>query len=105
MDGLVVVPRKPSPSLVPELQATGIPIVMAHRKIRGIPHCVTIDSYAAAKLAISHLIALGHRRIAYVARRSGYYNDSRRLAGFKAAPPGSRDWRRPGPHHPCAAYA
>jgi LacI family transcriptional regulator len=85
VDGLIVAPHKAGPSFVAALVSTAIPIVIVHRKIRGLSHCVTLDSYAATKLAINHLIDLGHRRIAYVARRAGFYNDSRRLAGFKAA--------------------
>jgi LacI family transcriptional regulator len=85
VDGLIVAPHKAGPSFVAALASMAIPVVIVHRKIRGLSHCVTLDSYAATKLAINHLIDLGHRRIAYVARRAGFYNDSRRLAGFKAA--------------------
>ena len=38
-----------------------------------------------SRAAAQHLIALGHRRIAYVGDRSGYQSDTERLAGYKEA--------------------
>jgi DNA-binding LacI/PurR family transcriptional regulator len=38
-----------------------------------------------SRAATEHLIALGHRRIAYVGDRSGYQTETERLAGYKQA--------------------
>jgi LacI family transcriptional regulator len=85
IDGLIMAPRVRDDALVRRLTDMRIPIVVAHSKVRSIPYCVTIDSFEATKRMIDHLLVLGHRRIAYLARRSEFYNDGRRLAGFRAA--------------------
>lgn len=85
IDGLIMAPRVRDDALVRRLTDMRIPIVVAHSKVRSIPYCVTINSFEATKRMINHLLALGHRRIAYLARRSEFYNDGRRLAGFRAA--------------------
>jgi LacI family transcriptional regulator len=85
VDGVIVAPRRRDAALSQGLAALKIPLVVAHTKIQGVPYCVTLDSFTATKAAIGHLIALGHRRIAYLARRAVFYNDGRRLAGFRAA--------------------
>ncbi|MFC7399088.1 LacI family DNA-binding transcriptional regulator [Chelatococcus sp. GCM10030263] len=85
VDGLIAAPLDAGPELMAAFERIDVPYVVVHRRIRGIERCIIMDSYAAAKLAVHHLIEQGHRRIAYVARRSVYYNDTRRLAGYKAA--------------------
>jgi LacI family transcriptional regulator len=85
VDGLIAAPLDAGPELMAAFERIDVPYVVVHRRIRGIERCIIMDSYAAAKLAVRHLAEQGHRRIAYVARRSVYYNDTRRLAGYKAA--------------------
>ncbi len=85
IDGLILAPRIRDDTLVRRLAGLRIPVVVAHSKVRSVPYCVTTDSFAATKQVINHLLALGHRRIAYLARVSVFYNDGRRLAGFRAA--------------------
>jgi LacI family transcriptional regulator len=85
VDGLIAAPLDSGPELMAAFERIDVPYVVVHRRIRGIERCIVMDSYAAAKLAVGHLIEQGHRRIAYVARRSVYYNDTRRLAAYKAA--------------------
>ncbi|MEO8619267.1 MAG: LacI family DNA-binding transcriptional regulator [Sphingomicrobium sp.] len=46
---------------------------------------VFMDEEGAAKRATSHLIDLGHRRIAFVAGAPNYGNSARRIAGFRLA--------------------
>lgn len=85
VDGMIVAPRLRDTALSKDLAALRIPLVVAHTKMQGVPYCVTLDSFTATKTAIGHLTTLGHRRIAYLARRATFYNDGRRLAGFRAA--------------------
>jgi LacI family transcriptional regulator len=85
IDGLLIAPRIHDARLGRRLRGLGIPVVVAHSKVPGIPFCVTIDSFAAARQMVTYLLDLGHRRVAYLARRSDFYNDGRRLAGFRAA--------------------
>jgi LacI family transcriptional regulator len=85
IDGLVIAPRRRDDRLASRLGALHIPVVVAHSKVSGIPFCVTIDSFAATRRMVTHLLECGHRRVAYLARRAVFYNDLRRLAGFRAA--------------------
>ena len=49
------------------------------------PHSVSIDGVAGAKAIVTHLIELGHRRIAYVAWQANHQNGRNRLNGYRAA--------------------
>lgn len=69
--------------------ASRLPVVVVARAVRGLPlDVVRTDDEVGARLAVDHLVALGHRRVAYAhggrapgaaERRAGY------LAGVHAA--------------------
>ena len=63
-----------------------LPVVVALEHIEGstFPH-VEIDNAAAARAAVEHLIALGHRRIAHIAGPQGEPMAQRRRDGYRAA--------------------
>ena len=48
-------------------------------------HSVSIDNTDGGYQATEHLIALGHRDIAYIGDESGLHSDDERLAGFHEA--------------------
>ena len=50
-----------------------------------VANLVTSDNVAGARLAVEHLIALGHRRIAYIRGAESETVDALRLAGFRDA--------------------
>lgn len=85
--GLIVSPaRGTPPDALDGLQAAGVPVVLAMRRMPGARiSCVVPDNRRGARLAVERLLALGHRRIAFL----GGYADSvvrgERLEGFKAA--------------------
>ncbi|TDP74507.1 LacI family DNA-binding transcriptional regulator [Roseateles toxinivorans] len=85
VDGLLVATLEHEVALLASLQQTSLPYVVLNRKLDGVGNYVVFDSFAAAKLATEHLIALGHRRIAHLAGRAEGYNGQRRLAGYRAA--------------------
>jgi DNA-binding LacI/PurR family transcriptional regulator len=74
----------------------GLPVVVVDEPIAGLPdvHTVVMDDYAGGYQAASYLLALGHRRIAFVSgpaelasvqeRRRGY-DDALRKAGVDPA--------------------
>jgi len=63
-----------------------VPIVLVNNQHPGaFTHSVTIRNQAGSSIAVEHLIALGHRRIAYIGDRFGYLSDTERLAGYKDA--------------------
>lgn len=81
-DGLIVLD-----SAIPaEVLAGGMPAVFACEWIDAVavPQ-VTIDNKAAAALAIAHLLALGHRRVAHVCGPRGNVLTESRIAGVDDA--------------------
>ena len=85
VDGLLVATLEDDESLAQSLARTSLPFVVLNRKLPEIENHVVFDSFEAAKLATSHLLTLGHRRIAHLAGRQRGYNGTRRLAGYRAA--------------------
>lgn len=57
------------------------PVVVVNRAVEGVG-CVQIDNPAAARTAITHLRALGHRRIAYVGGPESSWSDRERREGL-----------------------
>ena len=70
------------------LQSLGVPLVYLNQRVRGVPS-VGIDDVAGARDGVRGLLALGHRRIAFVrsvSRRPGFsYSADRRIEGFRGA--------------------
>src|SRR6478609_9377231 len=81
-DGLVLC----SPRAVEaDLQAArGAPVVLVNLRIDGVPSVSSDDAHGVV-LAVEHLRALGHRRVAYVGGPDRSWSDARRRAGLDAA--------------------
>jgi LacI family transcriptional regulator len=62
----------------------GTPVVMLNRRVGAIPS-VVFDNIDAARQAVTHLVALGHRRIAYIAGPRTSWVNRERLRGLRAA--------------------
>lgn len=59
------------------------PFVFVHRQFGSEhPHSVTPDEVFGARLAVGHLLGLGHRRIGYINGPAEYYASADRLAGY-----------------------
>lgn len=82
VDGLIVASLDPDEDVLRALEISGVPFVLFNRRSSRTPQCVAVDGREAAILAVRHLAALGHRRIAYLAGRTDDYNGSQRMAGF-----------------------
>jgi LacI family transcriptional regulator len=68
------------------LAAIAAPLVFVDRAASGLAaDVVGIDDHAAAVEAVSHLLAHGHRRIAYVGDTSAITTSAARLAGYRDA--------------------
>ena len=65
LDGLLILSLGPDDAEVERLQQIGVPTVLIDTYHDALPS-VTVDDEAGARAAVEHLIALGHRRIAYV---------------------------------------
>jgi LacI family transcriptional regulator len=71
--------------LIDELRAEGIPLVVISCWEQG-SDCVAVDDAAGERLAVEHLLELGHRRIAYLS--SGLVEsqtDDARFEGYRSA--------------------
>jgi LacI family transcriptional regulator len=64
----------------------GTPVVFLDRPPQGIAaDAVLLDNHGGARAAVEHLLAQGHRRIAYLADPGELSTAAERLAGYRAA--------------------
>jgi DNA-binding LacI/PurR family transcriptional regulator len=68
------------------LSRAGTPLVLVDRHVSGLPvPSIRVDNRAGAMEAVTHLIALGHRRIAIIKGIDGVETSDERFAGYAAA--------------------
>jgi DNA-binding LacI/PurR family transcriptional regulator len=86
VDGIVVTSSRVGALYTPMLSEMMVPIVLINNQHPGeFVHSVMIDNVDGARQAVSYLIGLGHRRIAYVGDRYGHQSDTERFAGYREA--------------------
>ena len=84
-DGILVV--LPSEEAIEHLERSGLPYVLIHNQgglLSTVPS-VRITSWEGGFIATSHLINLGHRRIAYIGKTASARDAIERIAGYRAA--------------------
>lgn len=84
VDGIVLAPSNGSMALE-YLQASEIPAVLVDRMMSEQFDQVGVENAQPTQALIEHLIAHGHRRIAFIAGRAGFSTTDERVAGYKAA--------------------
>jgi LacI family transcriptional regulator len=88
IDGLLAISLAPSEREARRLERSGVPIVLLDRAHDTLP-CITIDDVEGGRMAAEHLLALGHRRIAFLgdeeANLFGFDSSAHRREGFEAA--------------------
>lgn len=85
VDGLIVATALRDSPLVDELVARGTPVVLLNRTVDSPPlPSVAPDDHLGMRLAVSHLVGLGHTRIAHVAGSSSASTSIVRQQGFIA---------------------
>ena len=82
-DGLILACTRVADTIVESLTRSGYPFVLANRRDSSTQQHVTIDDAASARLAVEHLIQLGHRRIAHLAGRLIFDTALRRYQGYR----------------------
>jgi DNA-binding LacI/PurR family transcriptional regulator len=86
VDGIIVTASRVGAQYVPLLTHMQVPIVLLNNQHASqFAHSVMIANVQASLDATRHLIALGHRRIAYLGDRQGYQSDAERQAGYRRA--------------------
>jgi LacI family transcriptional regulator len=86
VDALLIVPAGDDHRYLLGDQHAGRPLVFIDRPPGGIEaDAVLLDNVGGAQAAVAHLIAHGHRRIAFVGERLTRFTAAERLAGYRAA--------------------
>src|SRR4051794_33995310 len=86
VDGLIIVPTATDHAYLSRDVASGVALVFVDRPPGSIEaDCVLSDNRGGAQRAVAHLIAHGHRRIAFLGDRPGVHTASERHAGYRDA--------------------
>lgn len=86
VDGLIVTSVMMRAPEIAKLVTSNLPVVFVNRYLPGCPSdVVVIDNKAGAALAVEHLAAQGHRRIAYMAGVRTTTTNRDRQRGYQAA--------------------
>src|SRR6201991_1134926 len=86
VDGLVIVPTPSDHSYLMRDVAAGIALVFVDRPPQSIDADVVLsDHRGGAARAVAHLVAHGHRRIAYIGPAPILHTSVERLAGYRDA--------------------
>jgi DNA-binding LacI/PurR family transcriptional regulator len=86
VDGIIVTSSRVGAIYAEQLSAARVPIVLLNNQHPSeFMHSVMIGNAGASLAATRHLIALGHRRIAYIGDRNGCQSDAERFGGYRAA--------------------
>jgi LacI family transcriptional regulator len=85
LDGLIVAFATLDDHLVAQLAELGTPLVLVNRRTSGVHGSVVVDDEAGSRIAVEHLVGLGHRRIGYVGLEAETDTARRRERGYRAA--------------------
>jgi len=84
VDGVLVMASRIGARYLTILSEMKAPIVLINsHHPREFIYSVRIDDFAGARTATSHLIDLGHQRIAYIGDRFGFQSDAGRFKGYR----------------------
>jgi LacI family transcriptional regulator len=83
VDGFVAATARADHELLGEIAATGTPLVLVNRRVEdGSLPSATADDHGGARLAVEHLVSLGHRQIACLAGPQDVSTGRARYEGF-----------------------
>ncbi|MCB9079805.1 MAG: LacI family DNA-binding transcriptional regulator [Anaerolineaceae bacterium] len=81
IDGVVVLPNESPQAIIEPLQQASIPVVVLEHDLPNT-HCITMDELQGARLAMQHLLSLGHRRIGMIKRQPSSALSNLRFVGY-----------------------
>ncbi|WP_434810984.1 LacI family DNA-binding transcriptional regulator [Microbacterium sp. bgisy189] len=84
VNGVLLTPNQLDPDRIQRLRAAGVPVVLVDAEDGQTPS-VSVDDVEGGYLAVSHLLSLGRRRIAYVAGPLSIRQVADRLDGARRA--------------------
>lgn len=86
VQGILITPIDPNVSVLDEVSERGTPLVIVDRVREGGRHCsVAVDDVLGGRLAIEHLMDVGHQRIAFVGGPESVCQIRDRLTGARAS--------------------
>lgn len=88
VDGVISVSAQISTAYVQRLAQLSMPTVLINQQADADAerfHSVDADDYGGARLAVQHLLALGHRAVGYIGVSDRVQSNRRRLAGYRHA--------------------
>jgi LacI family transcriptional regulator len=86
VEGIVIVPTAASATALQQARRRQMPIVQVHRKLDDVgADCIRADSRGGAAALTEQLLALGHRRVAYLGGLPTISPTRDCLAGYEAA--------------------
>ena len=84
LDGLIVAFASVDDDLVAQLGEREIPLVLVNRRTSRVHGSVVVDDERGSRMAVEHLVGLGHRRIGYLGLNADTDTARRRLTGYGA---------------------
>jgi LacI family transcriptional regulator len=86
VDGFITATARLDHELLDEIATVGVPLVLVNRRVEdGSLPSATADDRAGVRLAVEHLIGLGHTRIAHLGGPQDVSTGHQRSEGFRAA--------------------
>jgi LacI family transcriptional regulator len=85
LDGLIVAFATLDDDLVSQLVERDIPLVLVNRRTNRVHGSVVVDDERGSRMAVEHLLALGHRRIGFLGIDADTDTARRRLSGYRDA--------------------
>jgi LacI family transcriptional regulator len=86
VDGIISATARSDTSQLEEILDAGLEVVLVNRWLPGLPvSSATADDALGQRLALEHVVSLGHRRIAYLAAPLAYSTGSERHGAFHEA--------------------
>lgn len=85
VDGLIVAFASLADHLVHRLAERDVPLVLVNRRTAGITGSVVVDDERGSRMAVEHLVALGHRQIGFLGLDADTDTARRRARGYRGA--------------------
>ena len=86
VDGFITATARLDHELLDEVATIGVPLVLVNRRVEdGSLPSASADDRAGVRLAVEHLVELGHTRIAHLAGPQDVSTGHQRFEGFKAS--------------------
>jgi LacI family transcriptional regulator len=86
VDGLIIASSQISEQSWQWLIGSPVPVVVVNAEPSGLPvPVITSDNTGGTRMAVEHLVSLGHRRLAYIRGHEGFTADLPRIEGFRRA--------------------